>query len=104
MAIGKRIIEMTMKNGATIAGIASMEALKLSASHVIYDEMGDYAGGGTVKDDALPGNQLFNWWDTILSVLVISLAHPFGRPEVLLTFCQKLVKLEIWKHFTTDGI
>ena len=73
---------MAMQNGATIAGIASMEALKLSASHMIYNEMGDYAGVGTVKDDALPENQLFNWSDSILSVLVIGLAHPSGKPEL----------------------
>ena len=48
MAIGKRIIEMAMENGATLAGIASMEALKVSASHKIYNKMGDYAGIGTV--------------------------------------------------------
>lgn len=34
MEIGKQIIE----NGATLAGIASMEALKSSSSHLIYSE------------------------------------------------------------------
>ena len=82
MAIGKRIIEMAMENGATLAGIASMEALKVSASHEIYNKMGDYAGIGTVKDDALPDNQLFNWSDSIISVLVIGLSHPVGKPEL----------------------
>jgi hypothetical protein len=37
MAIGKRIIETAMENGATLAGIASMEAIKMSASHKIYN-------------------------------------------------------------------
>lgn len=31
MAIGKRIIETAMENGATLAGTASMEAIKVSA-------------------------------------------------------------------------
>ena len=83
MAIGKRIIEAAMGNGATLAGIASMEALKVSASHTIYTKMGDYAGIGTVKDDdALRDIQLFNWPDSVKSVLVIGLSHPEDKPEL----------------------
>ena len=82
MAFGKRIIEIAMENGATLAGIASMEALKLSASHTIYNKLDDYARVGTVKDDALPGNQLFNWSDSAMSVLVIGLSHPKDKPEL----------------------
>lgn len=82
MAIGNRIIETAMENGATLAGIASMEAIKVSASHTIYIKMGDYAGVGTVKDDALPGNQLFTWPDSVKSVLVIGLSHPEDQPEL----------------------
>lgn len=36
MAMRERIIEIAIKNGATLAGIASMEALKASASKLIY--------------------------------------------------------------------
>ena len=82
MASGKRIIEIAMENGATLAGIAIMEALKVSASHTIYTKMGDYAGVGTVKDGALPGHQLFNWPDSATSVLVIGLSHPMDKREL----------------------
>jgi len=83
MSIGKRIIETAMENGATLAGIASMEAIKMSAWHTIYTKMGDYAGIGTVKDDnALPDNQLFTWPDSVSSVLVIGLSHPKDKPEL----------------------
>lgn len=83
MAIGKRIIETAMENGATLAGIASMEAIKVLASHTIYIKMGDYAGIGTIKDDdALPDNQLFTWPDSVRSVLVIGLSHPEDKPEL----------------------
>ncbi len=82
MTIGKRIIEFAMENGATLAGIASMEAIKVSASHTIYQKMGDYAGVGTVKEDALPDNQLFTWPDSVRSVLVIGLSHPEDKPEL----------------------
>jgi epoxyqueuosine reductase len=48
MDIGNRIIETAVEYGATLAGIASMEALEVSASHTIYHKMGEYAGVGTV--------------------------------------------------------
>jgi len=82
MANDKRIIETAMENGATLAGIASMEAVKLSASHTIYNKMGNYSGIGTVKDDAVQGNQLFTWPDSVKSVLVIGLSHPEDKPEL----------------------
>ena len=83
MEMGKWIIDATIENGATLAGIASMEALRVSASHTIYGEMGDYAGVGTVKDDVvLPGNRLFNWPESVRSVLVIALSHPKEKPEL----------------------
>jgi epoxyqueuosine reductase len=83
MDIGKRIVETAMEKGATLAGIASMEALKVSASHTIYNKMGNYAGIGTVKDDdALRDFQLFNWPDSVKSVLVIGLSHPEDKPEL----------------------
>jgi epoxyqueuosine reductase len=83
MTIGKRIIETAMEKGATLAGIASTEALKVSASHTIYTKMGDYTGVGTVKDDdALPDDQLFTWPDSACSVLVIGLSHPKDKPEL----------------------
>jgi epoxyqueuosine reductase len=83
MEIGKWIIDAATENGATLAGIASMEAIKISASHKVYKKMGDYSGIGTVKDeDVLRNNRLFNWPDTVRSVLVIGLSHPEDKPEL----------------------
>jgi epoxyqueuosine reductase len=83
MAIGKRIIEAAVGNGATLAGIASMEAIKVSPSHTIYTKMGNYAGVGTVKDGtAFRDIQLFNWPGSVKSVLVIGLSHPKDNPEL----------------------
>jgi len=95
MDIGKRIIGAAIENGATLAGIASMEALKISASHVIYNKMTDGKNINTVKDaDGLPDNefisddaaprekQLFNWPDSVKSVLVIGLLHPKVAPDL----------------------
>jgi epoxyqueuosine reductase len=80
MDIGKKIIEIAIENGATLAGIASMEAVKASPSHAIYQKMGSYSGVGTV--DTPSGNQLFNWPEQAKSVLVIALSHPQNRPEL----------------------
>jgi epoxyqueuosine reductase len=83
MPHGQRIIEIAIEKGAALAGIASVEALRSSASHLIYSQMGDYAGTGTVRDDdSLSYNQLFNWPDTAKSILVIGLPHPEDQPEL----------------------
>jgi epoxyqueuosine reductase len=81
MEIGKRIIDAATGNGATLAGMASMKALKASPSHTIYLKMGNYSGIGTVKDEAVR-HQLFNWPDSVSSVLVIGLSHPEDKPEL----------------------
>ena len=83
MEIGKRIIETAIENGATLAGIASMKALKVSASHTIYMNMGDYSGVGTIGDKAVEENKrLFKWPDSVRSVLVVGLSHPEDKPEL----------------------
>ena len=93
MSIGKRIIRTAIENGATLAGIASMEALKVSASHLIYNKIADCDGMNPVKDvEGLPDNefitedqslqdkQLFEWPDSVKSILVIGLSHPEDKP------------------------
>ena len=51
MGTGEQIIGTAIENGASVAGIASTQALKSSSSHLIYTKMGNYEGIGTVKDD-----------------------------------------------------
>lgn len=83
MDIAKWIVRTAVENGASLAGIAGMEALRASASHTMYGKMGDYAGVGTVKgDDVLLNSQLFDWPDAVRSVLVIGLFHPKDQPEL----------------------
>jgi len=83
MTLERCILETAMKNGATLAGIASMDALKESASHTNYLKMENYAGIGTVnKDDSFQDKQLFNWPNFVKSVLVIGLSHPKNKPEL----------------------
>lgn len=58
MSLEKRIIETAIDNGATLAGIASMEALRRSASHMIYPKLAECTGMNPVKDvEGLPDNE-----------------------------------------------
>jgi epoxyqueuosine reductase len=83
MDIGKQVIEMALEKGATVAGIASRNALQTSASHLIYNQIGEYAGVGTVNDgNVLPKHDFFNWPKSVRSVLVIGLTHPENQPEL----------------------
>ena len=83
MGTGKKIIAAAMDSGASVAGIASMEALKSSSSHLIYTKLGNYEGIGTVgHDDPLANRQRFNWPGSAKSVLVIGLSHPEDKPEL----------------------
>jgi epoxyqueuosine reductase len=83
MEIGKAVIAAAKECGATVAGIASMHAVKSSSSHRIYTKMDSYEGVGTVKqDNPVAENQLFNWPDSARSVLVIGLAHPKDKPAL----------------------
>ncbi len=89
------IIRTAIENGATLAGITRMEALKVSASHMIYNKMVDYGTMNPVKDDeelpdnefiiddvALQDNKLFTWPDSVRTVLVIGLSHPEDDPKL----------------------
>ena len=95
MSIGSRIVGTAIENGATLAGIASMEALRASASHRIYNKMADCSGMNPVKNvEGLPDNEfisgdtpgqnkkLFAWPDSVKSILVIGLSHPQDSPEL----------------------
>lgn len=76
MEIGKKITSIALANGASLAGIASVETLRESASHVIYPQMPNFGGIGTVKEGSLAREDFFNWPAAAKSALVIALEHP----------------------------
>lgn len=95
MEIQKQIIRMAVENGATMAGIADMEALRASASHTLYGKIDRYPVEDVGKDfDRLPDNEfidtpetghpppLFSWPVGVKSVLVVGLWHPKHKPEL----------------------
>lgn len=95
MNIGEQIIGNAIANGATLAGIASMEALAGSASQTTYNKMASYAEMDIIGDiEEIPDDEfiadnkrrqnkrLFTWPESVKSVLVIGLSHPEDNPEL----------------------
>ena len=82
MGIGTRIIRAALNNGASLAGIANVQALRKSPSHLLYTKMGDYRGIGTLNTDHTTEKKLFNWPDSARSILVIGLSHPQSQTEL----------------------
>ena len=96
METGERIVNIAIENGATLAGIADMEALKVSPSHTIYKKTAGFTGMEIVKDigDDIPDNEfvtgdntfqhkpLFTWPETVKSVLIVGLSHPQDNPSL----------------------
>lgn len=81
--IGKHVVDMALENGATMAGIASMQALQSSASHRNYTKIGAYTGVDTF--DVEGGSRrppLYHWPASAQSVLVIGLSHPKNQPKL----------------------
>ncbi len=75
MEIGKQITSIALSNGASLAGIASVEALRESPAHVIYPQMPNFSGIGTVKEGSLAKEDFFKWPTAAKSALVIALEH-----------------------------
>jgi epoxyqueuosine reductase len=75
-----QIIEKAKKLGACAAGIADVEALKQSPSHLIYPQIGGYKSflNNDVPRDA--GKVL--WPQFARSAVVIAVEHPENRPEL----------------------
>ncbi len=75
-----QIIEKAKKLGACAAGIADVEALKQSPSHLIYPQIGGYK---SFLNDEVPrdaGEVL--WPQFARSAVVIAVEHPENRPEL----------------------
>ena len=83
-----QIIEKAKNLGASAAGIADVEALKLSPSHLIYPQIGGYKSflNNEVPKDA--GEVL--WPQFARSAIVIAVEHPEDKPE--LDYWQKGLK------------
>lgn len=81
--IERKIIDIAVESGATLAGIAAMEDVRSSSSHLIYPEIGSHSGVDTTVDgDTHPDQQPFIWVEPKGSILVVGLSHPEDQPEL----------------------
>ena len=78
--LNNQIIEKAKEFGACAAGIADVEALKKSPSHLIYYKIGDYkrllSGEGPIDLGGVV------WPEGAKSAIVIAVEHPEDKPEL----------------------
>lgn len=76
------IIEKALELGASLAGIANIESLKISPSHMISGKLPEFTGAGTLQiDDHKKEAEIF-WPENAKSAVVIAVAHPASAPEM----------------------
>lgn len=76
-----RIIDHAKKMGASVAGIAAVQALKKSPSHFVFGKLARYDGVGTqVSGKVKPGEVC--WPKFAGSAVVIGVEHPADQPEL----------------------
>jgi epoxyqueuosine reductase len=78
--INNRIIEKAKEFGACAAGIADVEALKDSPSHIVYPKIGDYITVGNKVGQVSPGE--ISWPPDVKSVIVVAVEHAEAKPEL----------------------
>jgi epoxyqueuosine reductase len=78
----EKIVKKAKSLGAAIAGVASVESLKASASHRIYPKIGMnlQVHWQDAKDDVKP--HAVAWPADAVSVVVIGVAHNADKPEL----------------------
>jgi epoxyqueuosine reductase len=79
--ITSEIIEKAKEFGANLIGIADVEAVRNSPSHLIYGKLGEYKTVGNIRNDRIwPGEVV--WPENAQSVIVIAVVHPKEEPEL----------------------
>lgn len=77
------VIALAREQGASVAGIAAMAALRLAPSHQSYPRFGRHAGIDiSVDGDSGAERQPVDHLESSGSLLVIGLAHPEDCPEL----------------------
>ena len=79
--ISLQILERAEDFGACLAGIANVDALKNSPSHLTYGKLDDYKGVGIKPRDEPTPSQVA-WSEGARSVIVIAIHHPEEKPEL----------------------
>jgi epoxyqueuosine reductase len=77
--IKDQLIQKAQEFGACAAGIAAVEAVKQSPSHLIYGKIGDYQTVGNKEGPIKPGQVL--WPADAESAIVIAVEHAQATPD-----------------------
>jgi epoxyqueuosine reductase len=77
----EQILKKTLELGADLAGMASIETLKNSPSHIIYGKLNHYRGVGSKEDVSVAPGKIA-WPSGALSAAVIAVVHPEDKPEL----------------------
>lgn len=78
---GSEIIVKAKQFGACLVGIASVETLKKSPSHIIYGKMGDFEGIRPKDPDTAKAAEMM-WPTGARSAVVLAVEHPEGQPNL----------------------
>lgn len=78
--INDQIVAKATEFGACLAGIASVESLKKSPSHLIYGKIGDYETVANKEGQIKPGE--VTWPEGAKSAIIIAVGHPEEKPEL----------------------
>ena len=84
--LSELIIKKAKYYGASLAGIASVESVKKSPSHIVYSKIGAITPTNEITSKEI------NWPSDVKSIMVIALNHPIDKPE-----------LEWWDGKSTPG-
>lgn len=76
-----QIIRKAKDLGASLAGIADVNTLKRSPSHIIYGKLENYKGVGTKETSKVAAGEI-SWPENARSVIVIAVEHPVNNPEL----------------------
>ena len=79
--INTQIIEQAINLGASVAGIANVEALKKSPSHFVFGKLDRYHPAG-MKDSGNAVSRQIAWPENAGSAVVVGVEHPEDKPEL----------------------
>ena len=79
--IHKHILQKAKEFGACLAGIAKVEKLKKSPSHLIYGKLGEYNTVGNKTPEELKSGEIA-WPENAKSAIIIAVVHPEEKSEL----------------------
>jgi len=79
--LSDQIIAKALAFGASLAGIANVEELKKSPSHLISKQITEYGGVGTRNVEGKKSGEV-QWPENAKSAVVIAVEHPLGAPDM----------------------